>query len=80
MDGPPLDILRRCLAVDGGAEYIEHPRHDLMAYRYLERPARIFNLHSSGEALSRRESNAPNPASVELGHDFDDDLAFCTSM
>jgi hypothetical protein len=51
-----------------------------MAYRYLERPARIFNLHSSGEALSRRESNAPNPASVELGHDFDDDLAFCTSM
>jgi hypothetical protein len=37
MDGPPLDILRRRLAVDGGAEHVEHPRHDFLAYRHFER-------------------------------------------
>jgi len=54
MDGPPLDIPRRRFAVNGGSKHIEHPRHDLLAYRYLERLARIFNLHSPGKALCRR--------------------------
>jgi hypothetical protein len=39
MDGPPFDILRRRLAVNRRTKYIKHPRHDLMANRYLERPA-----------------------------------------
>src|SRR5665213_874021 len=39
MDCPPLDILRRRFAVDGGAEYVEHPRHDFLADRHFERLA-----------------------------------------
>ena len=53
MDSAPFNILRRRSAVDGGAEYVEHPRHDFFANRYLERLTGIFNPHSSGEAFSR---------------------------
>jgi hypothetical protein len=54
MDGPPLDILRRRFAVDGRSKYVEHPRHDFLADRYLERLTRIFNPHSSGKAFRWR--------------------------
>jgi hypothetical protein len=38
-DGWSADILRRRLAVDGGAEYVEHPRHYFLTDRHLERLA-----------------------------------------
>ena len=43
MDGAPLDIRRRRLAVDGVAENVEHSRENSFADRSLQRPARIFH-------------------------------------
>ena len=80
MDRPPLDIFRRRLAVNGRAKHVEHPRNNFLAYRYLKRFAGVFDPHSSCQARSGRQGNASHTTGVELSHDFDDDLAFRTSV
>ena len=47
MDGAPLDICRRRLAVDGVAEHVEHARENSLADRRLQRPARVLHRHAA---------------------------------
>ena len=51
MDGAPLDICRRRLAVDGVAEHVEHARENSLADRRLQRPARVFHRACRGRGL-----------------------------
>ena len=74
MDGAPLDIGRRRLAVDGVAEHVEHARENSLADRRLQRPARVLHRHAAREALRGRQRNPAHVMRVALRQHLDDDL------
>src|ERR1035438_5774305 len=66
MDGAPLDICRRRLAVDGVPENVEHSRKSSLADRRLQRPARVFHRYAADEALCGSQSDSTHAMRVEL--------------
>ena len=75
MDGAPLDIGRRRLAVDGVAEHVEHSRENSFADRRLQRPARVLHRHAASETLRGSQRDPAHVMRIELRQHFDDDLA-----
>ena len=75
MDGAPLDICRRRLAVDGVAEHVEHSRENSLADRRLQRPARVLHRHAAGEALGGGQRDSTHAMRVELSQNLDGNLA-----
>ena len=76
MNGPPLDLRRFRLPINGVAEDVEHSRNNGFSDGDLQRAARILDRHSSGQPLRRRQGDSANAAGIELRHHFDDDLRF----
>ena len=66
MNGAPLDIGRRRLAVDGVAENVEHPRENSFADRRLQRPARVLHRHAAREALRGGQRDPAHAMRIEL--------------
>src|SRR5471030_2830747 len=76
MHRTPLDIGQGRLAVDGVAEYVEHPRKNDLAYRGLQRSAGVLCSHAPRETLCRRECNTAYVMRIALREYLDDDLLF----
>ena len=66
MDGAPLDIRRRRLAVDGAAKDVEHSRENPFAYRGLQLASRVFHGVAAGEAFGGGQRDSTHAMCVEL--------------
>jgi hypothetical protein len=66
MDGAPLDICRRWLAVDGVPENVEHSRESSPSNRRLQGPARVFHRATADEALGGGQRDSAHAMRVEL--------------
>ncbi len=68
----PLDI---ALLVDGVAENIEHPSQQLIPHGNLKGFAGVGDHGAAGQALRRRQGDAPDGVVVQLCKHLDDNLA-----
>ena len=73
MDGAPVHIGRRRLAVDGVAEDVEHSRNDSFADRHLQRPAGVLHGHAASETLRGIQGDPADMMCVELHQHLDGD-------
>ena len=76
MDGAPLDIRRRRLAVDGVPENVEHARENPFADRRLQLPARIFHGVAAGQTFGGGQCDSTHAMRVELSQHLDGDFPF----
>jgi hypothetical protein len=67
---------QRRFAIDGVAEYVEHPRQDRVADGRLQRSARVLHRHSASKTLRGRQGNPAHMTRILLRQHFDDDLPF----
>ncbi len=74
VDAAPLHVRRRRLAVDGGAEDVEHARQNRLADRRLQWPSAVLHPHAARQPLGGRQRDAPHMTRIPLGQYFDNDL------
>lgn len=78
MHGTPFHSIDGQLSVDGFPEYVEHPPENRLADWRLEGLAGIDHGGPSREPPSGGQRDAANGVRVQVGSDFDDDLAIIT--
>jgi len=76
MHGAPFDIGQGRSAVDGIAQYVEHPRMNPLPHRRFQWPARVLHHHAASEPLRGRKRDPAHMIRIALCQHFDDDPAF----
>ena len=74
MHRTPFNIGQGRFAIDGVAEYVEHPRKNSFAHGRFQRTACIFYRHAARETLRGRQRNPAHVMRILLRQHFDDDF------
>ncbi len=75
MNGAPFAAGDGFLAVDGLSKNVEDPAEGTFPYRDSESSLYIKDRRSAGQPARRRQSHAAYGGCVQMGLDFEDDLA-----